>query len=180
MMLTDQIAAEDDVGIRHDHDGISASVSEHVAHLHEASAEIQVDRVRVDQVGKHQGLNPGFLFWLGAWSKKLQVLSPQPATHISMSNDRGSRFCKYAVASGVIEMVVRIDHVADWQIRQLADLRQQVERNTAVLKSIHDEQSVASNNKTGVATGLSAFIGNGRIDASSHLLDSEIHSSGRN
>ncbi len=77
-------------------------------------------------------------------------------------------------------MVVRVDHVADWQIRQLADFRQQIASDAGVLKSVNYKTAVAPDDKTGITTGFPAFIGNGRIDAISHLLDSEIRGPGRN
>src|SRR5260221_3068586 len=134
--------------------------------------------MRIAQVGQRRRLDPGFLFWLGGWAKELQVLGAQPAADISMSKDRGSCFCEDAVARGVVQMVMRVDHVADWQIRQLADFRQKVARNTRVLKSVHDENTVASDDKTSIATGLPTFIGDSCVDALSHFLVREIRASG--
>src|SRR5260221_10885873 len=134
--------------------------------------------MRIAQVGQRRRLDPGFLFWLGGWAKELQVLGAQPATDISMSKDRGSCFCEDAVARGVVQMVMRVDYVADWQIRQLTDFRQKVACNTGVLKSVHDENTVASDDKTSIATGFPAFISNRGVDALSHFLDREIRGPG--
>src|SRR5262249_2205360 len=126
MLLPDQIASEYNVGIRDDHHGIAAGMSQHVTDLDLARPEKDVYGVGIDHVRQGQGFHSRLIlrFWAGA--EELHVFGAQPAAQVAMGQNGGAGLRKNGVSPSMVEMVVGIYHKADGQIGDLADLREQV------------------------------------------------------
>ncbi len=88
--------------------------------------QINIDRVTVSFVRQHQRFHHGFLFRLRIRSKKFQVFRPQPAAQIALSKDRRASLGKDSISASVVQVVMRVHHKANGQVRDLADFRQQV------------------------------------------------------
>src|SRR5215472_9849298 len=125
MMLPDQVAAKNNVGVRHKDHGVSSSVAEHVTDLNQSRSQIDIHRIGINHIGQHQGLDSGFVLRFGSSSKEFQVFSAQPAAQIAMRQNGGPGFSKNSVPARMVEVVMSVDHVTDGQVCDFANLRQQ-------------------------------------------------------
>src|SRR5215472_14038351 len=67
-----------------------------------------------------------------------------------------------------------VDHVADRQVGDLANLRQQLLRRLHADKAVHYGDAVAAHNESGIAASLAAIRTDGGVDSIADFLDSEI------
>src|SRR5712691_631322 len=174
VVLPDQVATHDHVGIRHTHNGIASSMPKHVAHLNQTGTKIEINVLGVDQVRQYQGVNTGLILWLGIRSKKLEVLSAQPSAHVTVRQDGCACLSKHRVATSMVQVVMSVDHVADGQIGNLANLCEQFFGWVSGYECIHDSDSVRTNDETCIAAGLAAIAADGGVDSVANLFDGEV------
>src|SRR5215472_11293951 len=67
-----------------------------------------------------------------------------------------------------------VDHVADWQVGDLANLRQQLLRRLNADKAVHHGDAVAGHNESGIAASLAAVRTDGGVDSVADFLDGEV------
>src|SRR5262249_8428263 len=156
VMLPDQVAAEDNVGIRHQHHRVSSGVSEHVTNLNQPRTEIDLNGIGINHVGHHRDLKPTFVLRFGSSSKEFQILGAQPAADVAMRQVCCPGFGKNSVPAGVVEVVVSIDHIANGQVREFANLSQQLFGGLNSYKGVHDGNTAAAHNEPRIAACFAA------------------------
>src|SRR5437762_13528774 len=126
-----------------------------------------ISNLRLDECGDLCAL-------FGCWRctillEKLQIFGAYPGALVVMRDYCCSRFREDGVPGDVIEVVVGVDHVLHREIRDLANLREQIARRRLTDEGIDHQHAVVADDESGIAARARR---NGCINAFTDWLES--------
>ena len=131
------------------------------------------------QVGQRDGGDPRLELRRDAVTEQIDVVGPHPAADVAVGDNDGSGIAQRLVAAGVIEVVMRVDDVADRFGRQPVDLGDEGFGRIEIEEAVDHEHSIVADDEAGVGAGLVFRSVDRGVNAWADLLQHERQGLGR-
>ena len=83
-------------------------------------------------------------------AEQVDVVGPHPSAHVPVGNDDGARVAQHLVTPGVVDVVVRVDDIADRLGSQPPDLADKGAGGVEVEKGVDHQHAVIADDEAGV------------------------------
>ena len=148
-------------------------MAEHGPHDDLARAEPDGEILVGRDVGERNGGDPRLQLRRDAVAEQVDVVDADPAADVAVGDDDRTGVAQRLVAAGVIEMIMRVDDVADRFGRQPVDLGDERFGRVEREEGVDHQHAVVADDEAGVGAGLVLGSVDRGVNAWADLLEHE-------